>query len=87
MKCHLLPYLDATREDNSDIGEALSVEALSERELAFEERIDGKIAKDLKELSQMKTMKIIGLGKSCPTVASESLKLTDSPPIHVAENE
>jgi hypothetical protein len=35
----------------------------------------------------METMKAIGLGKGCATVASESLKLTDSPPIHVAKNE
>ena len=45
------------------IEETLSDELFAARELAFEERLDAKIDKDIKQLAQMKTMQAMGLGK------------------------
>jgi hypothetical protein len=57
--------------------EELSDENFAERELSFEERIDAKIAKDLKMLGQIKTMKAIGLGRSGPTGTRQPPKQID----------
>ena len=56
------------------IGDVLSDEDLSERELAFEERLDAKIDRDIKQLGQMKTMKAIGLGKRTIAAPDKPLK-------------
>lgn len=64
-----------------DISEALSDAACCEREMGFEERIDAKIAKDLKELRQIKTMKAMGLGKRRVTEPIDDLKVVKSPSI------
>jgi hypothetical protein len=71
----------APTEEALDVQKFFSSEALPNCELAFEERIDAKIAKDLKELGQMKTMKTIVLGKSPASVRGEKLKAVDSPSI------
>jgi hypothetical protein len=44
-----------------------------------EARLDAAIAKDLKELGQMKTMQAMGLGKRVKT--QESLVITQSPSV------
>jgi hypothetical protein len=68
------------------IDESLSDAKLAERELAFEERLDAKIDKDIKQLGQIKTMKAIGIGKRRASVTDEPLKQIDSPVIQAAEN-
>lgn len=45
------------------LDEELSTEYFANREQDFEERIDAKIDKDLKQLGQIKTMKAIGIGR------------------------
>jgi hypothetical protein len=45
------------------IDELMSDEAFAEREQSFEERIDAKIDRDIKQLAQIQTMKEIGIGK------------------------
>jgi hypothetical protein len=58
-----------TKGPRQTFDEESSDENFAERELSFEERIDAKIAKDLKTLGQIKTMKAIGLGRSGPMQA------------------
>jgi hypothetical protein len=76
-----------SRVELPDIHRLLSDEFLSQRELAFEERIDAKIARDLKELGQMKTMKAIGIGKRSAPAAAERMKVVASPPIEARQSE
>ena len=78
----IVGLLDAhlvTRSNTPSIGDVLSDEDLSERELAFEERLDAKIDKDIKQLGQMKTMKAIGLGNRRTAAANEPSKQIGPP--------
>jgi hypothetical protein len=59
----------------------LSAGSYADREQAFEERIDAEIAKDIKQLGQIKTMKAMGLGKQRTPAPAEPLKQIESPPI------
>ena len=59
----LLIAISKAQADLPSVEGALGDEPLAERELAFEERLDAKIDRDIKQLGQMKTMKAIGLGK------------------------
>lgn len=67
-----------------DVQEHYSRQSFADHELDLEERIDAKIAKDLKELGQIKTMKAIGLGKRRASAFVEDVKVVQSPAI-VAE--
>src|SRR5262249_2618688 len=50
------------------------------KELAFEERIDAKIDKDIVALGRIKTMKSMGLGRR-HVVVDQPVQQIDSPPI------
>jgi hypothetical protein len=52
--------------DVPDAGKVYSDEKLTERELALEERLDAKTARDIKALVQIKTLRSMGLGKRRP---------------------
>lgn len=69
----LIAILNA-QADLPSVDERLGDEALAERELAFEERLDAKIDRDIKQLGQMKTMKAIGLGKRTTATPGQPLK-------------
>jgi len=58
-----------------------------DREQSFDERIDAAIARDIKVLGQIKTMKAIGLGKPRPPATTEPLKQIESPPIQMVEGD
>jgi hypothetical protein len=66
--------------------EDLSDEEFAEYEQKFEERVDAKIDKDIKQLGQIKTMKAIGIGRRSTPVTIEPLKQIQSPAIQVAED-
>ena len=51
-------------------------EVLAEREQAFEERIDAKVDRDIKQLVQIQAMKAIGAGKRRVPIAAEPLELS-----------
>ena len=65
---------ELTRSQMPTIGETYSAEWFNEREQDFEERIDAKIDRDLKQLGQIKTMKAIGIGRRPPAVDVGPLK-------------
>ena len=65
----------------------LADEGLADREQSFEERIDAKIGRDLKQLGQIKTMKAIGIGRQRMPVATEPLKQIEAPAIQAVESE
>lgn len=59
----LLEAILQLQADLPPVDERLGDEPLAERELAFEERLDAKIDRDIKQLGQTKTMKAVGLGR------------------------
>ncbi len=67
--------------------EHLSDGEAAKYEQEFEERVDGKIDRDIKQLGQIKTMKAIGIGRRSAPVTIEPVKQIQSPPIQVAECE
>ena len=76
------PHLDRRIEikcKERPIDDELSGEVFADRELSFEERIDAKIDRDIKQLMQIKTMKAI-----CPRKPRTPAK-TDA--IEQAENQ
>ncbi len=67
--------------------EGLYDEDFALREQQFEERVDAKIDRDVKQLGQIKTMKAIGIGRRSGPVTIGPLKQIQSLPIQVAESD
>jgi len=71
----------------SPISDEMAAGAFADKEQASDERIDAKIARDLKQLGQIKTMKAIGLNRPRGVVTTEPLKQIESSPIRKVEME
>jgi hypothetical protein len=69
------------RSEIPKVGEVFYDPAFIEKALAFEERIDAKIDKDIVSLGRMKTMQAMGLGRRRNGQANEPLNQVDSPPM------
>jgi len=67
------------------LDEELSTEEFANREQDFEERIDAKIDRDIKQLGQIKTMKAIGIGRRPPAVDVGPLKQIEAPSIQAVD--
>lgn len=74
----LLQAILGLQADLPSVDERLGDEPLAEPELAFEERLDAKIDRDIKQLGQMKTMKAIGLGRRSAPVNNPPIQI-DAP--------
>ena len=83
--CKVQEDLELTRSQMPTIGETYSAEWFNEREQDFEERIDAKIDRDLKQLGQIKTIKAIGIGRRPPAVDIGPLKQIEAPSVQAAE--
>ena len=66
-------------DDLPPLDEELSTEEFANREQDFEERIDAKIDRDIKQLGQIKTMKAIGIGRRPPAIDVGPLKQIEAP--------
>ena len=82
----LLQAILGLQADLPSVDERLADEPLAERELAFEERLDAKIDRDIKQLGQMKTMRAIGLGRRLAAVNDPPMQI-DPPQKQVERNE
>jgi hypothetical protein len=87
--CEFVKAIQDQRFTKSDelppLDEELSTEEFANREQDFEERIDAKIDRDLKQLGQIKTMKAIGIGRRPPAIDVGSLKQIEAPSSQAAE--
>jgi hypothetical protein len=81
----LLDHIMMVRDGTTTICYELGVDRVADWEQSFEERIDAKIARDIKELGQIKAMKAIGIGKLRPSAAPVPLKQIESPTIQLLE--
>jgi hypothetical protein len=67
------------------ISDEMSAGLLADQEQTSDERLDAKIARDVKTLGQIKTMKAIGIGKSRALATVQPLKQIEAPPIQSIE--
>ncbi len=68
------------------VSDEISAGEFVDQDLAFDERINAQMARDVKSLGQIKTMKAIGIGKPRMPAATE-LKLIESPPVQMIEGD
>jgi hypothetical protein len=64
----------------------LAIDVFADSEQSFEERNDAKIARDIKELGLIKTMKAIGIGKPRAPATPEPLKQIESPTVQMVDS-
>ena len=79
-----LILVEVKTKPNSD---EMSAGMFADQEQTSDERIDAKIARDIKTLGQIKTMKAIGIGKPRTPVGAEPLKLIESPSVQMPEGD
>jgi hypothetical protein len=81
--CGIFESLFMIREGMKTFAYELAIDVFADAEQSFEERNDAKIARAIKDLGQIKTMKAIGIGKPRAPATPEPLKQIESPTIQM----
>ena len=69
------------------VSDEISAGEFVDQDLAFDERINAQMARDVKTLGQIKTMKTIGIGKPRTPVTVQPLKQIEAPSIQAVEGD